>query len=83
MSRGNGQHRPQPRVSFDDPRVIARLAVCAWLHGEPEAQDAIQVHRPDLDPDELRLMVEIVAMTFADMLNLPRVRAMFFQEPTR
>jgi hypothetical protein len=66
----NGQYRPQPRVSFDDPAIIARLATCAFLHGEPEALEAIEEHRPDLDPDTLRLSVEIAALVFAELLQL-------------
>jgi hypothetical protein len=68
MSR-NGQHQPLPRVSFDDPAVVARLAVCAYLHGDEEAAEAIEQHRPDLDLDTLRLSIETAAMVFADLLH--------------
>jgi hypothetical protein len=62
----NGQ-RPQP-ISFDDPAVIARLAVCAWLHGDEEAADAIAQYRPDIDLDALRQSIQCAVMTFYDLL---------------
>jgi hypothetical protein len=57
-------------VSFDDPRVVARLCVCAYLHGDHEAREAIEQHRPDLDQDSLRLSVEMAAMVFAELFQL-------------
>jgi hypothetical protein len=74
----NGQHRPQPRVSFDDTAVVARLAVCAFLHGDDEAREAIEQHRPDLDPDQLRLSIECSAMVFAHLLNMTNMRDVYF-----
>jgi hypothetical protein len=73
MSNTNGQHRPQPRVSFDDPALVGRLAVCAWLHGDYKARDTLEERRPDLDLGWLRLTTEITAMVFADLFSLNNI----------
>jgi hypothetical protein len=77
MSETNGQHRPRFVVSFQDPSVIARLAVCAFLHGDQEALEAIEQRRPDLDTDTLRLTIECAAMVFGDLLNLTNIRVVY------
>lgn len=80
MSEPNGQHRKRPVVSFDDPAVIARLAVAAYLHGDEEAREALEHH--DLDTDTLHLFIECAAMVFGDLLNLTNIQSAYYGSRT-
>jgi chloramphenicol 3-O-phosphotransferase len=46
----------------------------AFLHGDGEARDVLELHRPDLDLDTLHLTIECCAMVIANLMNLPNIQ---------
>lgn len=54
-------------VDLDDPAVVARMAVLAYLHDDELAVDVLTRRRPDLDQNTLRLMAEISAAVAIDV----------------
>jgi hypothetical protein len=66
VSELNGSRNPYA-VDMEDPAVVARLAVLAYLHDDDLALDVLTRRRPDLDLSTLRLMAEIAAATAIDV----------------
>lgn len=81
MSSLNG-HRSPYAVDLDDPAVVARLVVLAFLHDDEDAADTLARRRPDLDMGTLKLMAEIAAAVNLDLREPYNVnRVLYVRKP--